>query len=147
MSLSNRLPVLAQVCGLVTYVALSWWLIATVGQAAFYAYLVLFILIGLVWFALAMKMKAAHDAGRIPKPLVPLAVAFGVVGYAYDVIVLNWLVKPVLFFDYPREFPLTHYLQRILRENLQVTALDRYRVRMAKAICTQLHRYDPGHCD
>lgn len=137
---------LAQLLGLIVYTAASWWITATAGYAAFLAWITAFILVGAVWFALAMKLKARHEERPLPPVLVPLAYAFVGVGVLYDVVVLNWIVKPVLFLDYAREFTLTSYLQRILRNRRQRTWLDRYRVRLARAVCKMLDRYDPGHC-
>lgn len=102
------------------------------------------IYIGWFWFVAAMGFKAAKDAGTLSKGTILAAYPGVIVGFLYDIVVLNTLGS-IYLLDFPKlwkgEVTLTAHLTRLKTE----PGLKGHKARI---ICKDL--LDPfqigGHC-
>lgn len=93
-----------------------------------------------ILFLAVMSVKAAKDAGKLPKATYILAYPMYLIALGYD-FTLN-MVSSILFFELPQELLLTHRCERHLVES------DGWRWWLAYLLCTYM--LDPfqigGHC-
>jgi hypothetical protein len=75
---------------------------------------ILAVYLGWYWFVAAMGFKAAKDTGKLTRNTIIAAYPGIIVGYLYDVIVLN-VIGSIYLLDFPRigEWTLTAHLTRL----------------------------------
>lgn len=106
---------------------------------------VIAVYVGWWWFVAVMAFRDAKNAGRLTRNTIIAAYPGAIVGYLYDVLVLN-PIGSIWLWSFPRlwrgEWTLTAHLSRLLKES---SGLRRHK---AEIICrNMLHPFDPGHCD
>lgn len=92
------------------------------------------------WLIFVNVMIAKDNRENIPKIFHPFLILFAVFGLVYDV-VFNLILGTIIFLELPKEWTLTHRMQRLLLTD------DTYRFKLALFVCRKLvEPWDPDHC-